>query len=392
MIFDGHLVLLEKNKLRHAAMKRKQKMIGEQTLKIEALEFDALECLERIFRENPSLPFTEVVVLDGTEGLEDEEHSFSKIEADGKYKIYLSAKEIARLEHYVEEIFGNPWSELRIRVNREHRGIDYYQYSKPIYEFPYFAFFSSCKINLRDYIFERALWFIVLHEYAHIQNGHLHYKSQMKSMGLKIPLEVQQSMEMHADITAASYLLDILYDEEKYIGVKQIVVQKNGKNPGTAFCDDIIFATIAAYLALRCFLKDDYWDEYTIGFHQGNRETHPLVEMRMSIVFNVFLQGILRHFNGDDNLKHVAQYMLNAVEQFEEFYFQNKGHEDEWVKAIQYNPTQLLRTKKGKEYYYELFENVLKLNETLRSHTHVYNKVEGEWYDYETLPERMFWD
>lgn len=391
MLFDGHLALQEKNELRRAAMLRKQKMIKNRPLQFGQNEFHALECLERIFRINPQLPFVEVVELDEN-NLEDKKDStYSKIESDGSYRIYLSPKTIHRINHYVEEIFGNPWSALRIEVSREQLGINYYSYQKPIYEFPAFSFFSGCKVNIRKYVSEIALWFIVLHEYAHMQNGHLNYKAHMRKQKNAIPIEVQQAMELHADITAASYLLEILYDTEKYIGVKQIVVQNNGKDPGVTFSDDVAFATIAAYLALRCFLKEEYWDEYTVGIHRGNYESHPLTELRMSIVFNVFLQGILEHFEGRPHLQNMTISMLHIVEQFEEFYFYNKGHEDEWIKAIHYNPTQLLRTTAGKEYYHEMFENLLALNNILEQYAPVFGKVEGKWCDYETLPERMFW-
>lgn len=390
MLFDGHLALHEKNELRHAAMLRKLEKIKDHPFQIGQYEFHALECLERIFRNNPHLPFVEVVELDENH-LEEKDSTYSKMELDGSYKIFLSPNTIHRIEHYVEEIFGKPWSELRIRVSREQRGINYYSYQKPIYEFPAFKFFSGCKINVREFVSEMALWFIVLHEYAHIQNGHLNYKAHMRKQKIAIPIEVQQALELHADITAASYLLEILYDTEKYIGVKQIVVQNNGKDPGVTFSDNVAFATIAAYLALRCFLKEEYWDEYTVGIHRGNYESHPLTELRMSIVFNVFLQGILEHFQGRPHLQRMTISMLNIVAQFEEFYFYNKGHEDEWIKAIQYNPTQLLRTTTGKEYYHEMFEHVLSLNDTLEQYAPVLGKVEGKWCDYETLPERMFW-
>jgi len=391
MIFDGHLALQEKNDLRHAAMLRKMNMIKSRPFQIGQYEFSALECLERIFRNNPYLPFVEIVELNEEESLNSTDRTHSEIEADGTYKIFLSPNTIHRIEHYVEEIFGNPWSELRIKVSREQRGINYYQYQKPIYDFPAFKLFSGCKINVRKCVSEMALWFIVLHEYAHIQNGHLNYKAHMRAQNSSIPIEVQQAMELHADITAASYLLDILYDAEKYIGVKQIVVQNNGKDPGVTFCDNVAFTTIAAYLALRCFLKVEYWDEYTVGIHRGNHESHPLTELRMSIVFNVFLQGILDHFHDRPHLQSIAISMLHTVEQFEDFYFQNKGREDEWIKAIQYNPTQLLRTTTGQEYYHEMFEHLLALNDILEPYTTSLGRIEGTWCDYETLPERMFW-
>lgn len=391
MIFDGHLALEEKIELRRAAMMRKQRMIYDQPLRIGQLEFDALECLERIFQKNPTLPFVEVLELEGKTDSYDQVRIYSERTVDGYYKIFLSLNAINRINHYIEEIFGKPWDELRIKVAREQKGINYYCYEKSIYEFPEFEFFSCCKTNVKKFVSEMALWFIVLHEYAHIQNGHLDYIANMKNKGITVPLGTQQALELHADITAASYLLDFLYDAEKYVGVKQIVVQNNGRDPGVAFCDDVAFTTIAAYLALRCFLKADYWDEFTIGIHLGNRESHPLTELRMSVVFNVFLQGIIRHFEGDPHLQSIAIPMVNKVEQFEEFYFKNKGHKDEWVKAIQYNPTQLLRTESGKKYYHEIFENILALNDLLEPYASSLGRIEGEWCDYDTLPERLFW-
>ena len=136
----------------------------------------------------------------------------------------------------------------------------------------------------------------------------------MRAQKDSIPVEVQRAMELHADITAARYLLDILYDAEKYVGVEQIVIQNNGKDPGVTFCDNVAFTTIAAYLALRCFLKSEYWDEYTVGIHRGNYESHPLTELRMSIVFNVFLQGILEHFQDRPHLQSIAIFHAQVFE------------------------------------------------------------------------------
>ena len=90
MIFDGHLALQEKNNLRHAAMLRKMNMIKSRPFQIGQYEFSALECLERIFRNKPYLPFVEIVELNEEESLNNTDRTYSEIEADDTYKIFLS--------------------------------------------------------------------------------------------------------------------------------------------------------------------------------------------------------------------------------------------------------------------------------------------------------------
>lgn len=394
MIFDGHLELMERSDLRMAGFQRKQKMLGKGCTGAGNIEMEAFECLEHLMQKNPALPFVEIVEIDDDpkEHGNEEKRTYSEILSDGSFKIYIYVKEIARLRHYIEEIFGKPWSDEKIKLMREQRNVDYYRYEKSIYDLPQFQFFSGCKVNLEAYMERMALWFIILHEYAHVKNGHLRYKQQMNAESTPIPIEVFQALELHADITAASWLLDILFDSEKYIGKRQIVVQSNGKNPGVAYADDIAFMTMAAYLSLRCYLEEKYWDEYSVGIFKGNQKTHPMTELRMSVIYNVFLQGILTHFAGTRHQLGMACSMMQTVSGFEDFYFRNKGREDEWIKRIQYIPTELLRTEAGKQYYHEVFDQVLKLNDLLKPYTNMPSIVEGNWCDYETLPERMFWN
>lgn len=392
MIFDGHLELRERNDLRWAGFERKRKMLGDQCKGAGQLEMEAFECLEHLMQKDPSLPFVEIVELNDIPKNEDQDkRTYSEILCDGSFRIHIYVQEIAQLHLYIEEIFGKPWSDEKITLMKQQRGVDYYRYEKSIYELPQFHFFSGCKVNLEEYVSRMALWFIILHEYAHVKNGHLRYKQMMESSGTPLPLEVSQALELHADITAASWLLDIIFDSEKFVGQRQIVVQNNGKNPGVAYGDNVAFMAIAAYLSLRCYLKESCWDEWSVGIYRGNPNTHPMTELRMSVVYNVLLQGVLTHFSGTVHQYGIASGMLQIVSGFEKFYFTNKGHEDEWTQRIQYIPTELLRTEAGKRYYHEVFEQVLKLNDLLESHTNTPSVVEGTWCDYETLPERMFW-
>lgn len=393
MIFDGHLELRERNDLRWAGFERKRKMLGKACKGAGQIEMEAFECLEHLMQKDASLPFVEIVELGDTpDNADQNKRTYSEILPDGRFKIHIYVQEVARLQLYIDEIFGKPWSDEKIKLMCEQRGVNYHRYDQSIYELPQFQFFSGCKSNLEEYVCRMALWFIILHEYAHVKNGHLRYKQRMDREGTPISLEVSQALELHADITAASWLLDIIFDSEKFVGQKQIVVQNNGKNPGVAYGDNVAFMAIAAYLSLRCYLKENCWDEWSVGIYRGNSNAHPMTELRMSVVYNVLLQGVLTHFSGTAHQLGIANGMLQIVSGFEKFYFNNEGHEDEWTQRIQYIPTELLRTEEGKQYYHEVFEQVLKLNDLLDAYTDIPSVVEGAWCDYKTLPERMFWN
>ena len=390
MIFDGHLELQERNDLRFAGLDRKRKMLGSRFKGVGFFEMEAFECLEHLMQKDEALPFVEVVEYKGEENVRT--GSYSEISPDGTFKIYIDTKEFERLRLYLEEIFGEPWTDSRIRMMKEQRNVSYHRYEQSIYDFQFFRFFAGCKGNVEKFVSRMALWFIILHEYAHVKNGHLRYKQAMKSSGTPISQEVSQALEIHADIIAASWMLEILFDSEKFIGKRQIVVQSNGKNPGVVFADNVAIMTISAYLSLRCYLKEAFWDEWSVGMHRGNPNTHPMTELRMSVVYNVLLQGVLTHFDGTPHLMSMANSMLATVSGFEKFYFENEGHTDEFVERIQYIPTELLRTDVGKEYYKEVFANVLSLNQILVPYTSTPSYVTGAWCDYQTLPERMFWN
>lgn len=131
------------------------------------------------------------------------------------------------------------------------------------------------------------------------------------------------------------------------------------------------------------------WDEYTVGLHEMKGEDHPLTELRMAIVYNVFLQGVIELGEGPCESHIFANSLFRAVQQFEEFWFQNHSLNEE--DKLYYKLTELLRTEKGKEYYYKIFDKVMGLNNLLKDYIDTLSVVEGQWTDYETLPERMYW-
>ncbi len=66
----------------------------------------------------------------------------------------------------------------------------------------------------------------------------------------------------------------------------------------------------------------------------------------------------------------------------------NENAEDR--EKLFYTPPELMRTEKGKEYYQGEFEALMELNDILEKYTETLLKIEGEWIDYQTLPEKIF--
>lgn len=397
MIFPGYLELRDINDYRDKAMRRKlcyyEKNYPDRQFGVHQLEFDVLECIERV-REFEELPFIDVVEI-GDISKARKNSKLKEIprvscdigEHDG-YLINYDCETPVKLGRYIDLIFGRPWKEYQIAL-RAKDGIEYKPYEKSLYEFPLFRKFDVCRVNLSDYIRKIEIWFIGLHELAHIKNGHVKLMADVRAGRKTIDIDTFRALEIHADITAADMLLKIMSSWQKYVGIRQPVPQPNGKNPGVTYCDELMFAALAAYLALRSFLKREMWDEYTIGLHEMDREKHPLTELRMAIVYNVFLQGVIELGENALEKQIFANSLFRAIQQFEEFWFQNHSMDEE--EKLYYKPTELLRTEKGKEYYHRLFDKVMGLNDLLKDYTDTLSVVEGQWSDYETLPERMYW-
>ena len=397
MIFPGHMELFDIADYRERAMHRKMDYYAqhypEQQFSVNQLEFEILECIERI-REKEVLPFVDVIEKNSasdarTSPTVDVPKVWCDFNEYGDYIITYDWNMAVKLGRYVEFIFGKPWTELQISL-RKNMGIAYKQYEKSIYDFPAFKKFDACRVNLADYIRKMASWFIGLHELAHIKNGHLYLIRAVNNKKKNISLDTRRALELHADISASVMLLNILTNWQKYVGVPQRIRQDNGKNPGITYCDEIAYAALAAYLALRCCLKHERWDEYTVCTHEFMAEGHPLTELRMAVIYNILLQGLMDLGTNREEKLIFASNFQRMIQQFEDFWFENVAEEGE--EQFFYKPTELLRTEAGKQYYHKLFDELIGLGDLLKEYTDHLVVVEGKWMDYETLPERMLWE
>lgn len=384
MIYRTFEETVEINEYRNEALKRKMRNLGADFKGIGQFEFECLECLEHLYAANANLPYP-IIVEETTE------RTGATLTNDEKYIINFNKHDIRKLYFYIDEIFGKQWSETKVEYMKDVH--DYYRYQHSIYEQSMFRKYDNCRSEIQDYITKIAIWFITLHEYSHITNGHLKYLAYRKNKCEKAPKNEIRAMELHADLSAADELLRIMFCWEKKVGTNQRIVKLDGKYPGVTYFDDVIIGIIAAYISMRCFLKKDFWDEYSIGMYRGDNDDHPITELRMAVIFNAFVGGMMDHYPKIEDKKQFAYQAYTTVQQFEKFYFVNKGKsEPPYLTEINYVPTELLRTEKGKEYYKEVFDDVLQLNQTLERFKYVMTKIDGTWVDYETLPERLFWN
>lgn len=396
MIFQGYLELIDINMYRRRSLDRKMKYyrnsMPEKVFYIKQLEWEILECIERV-RESQELPFIDVIeVGDASEIRRNPTKTVPEVSCtitkDNRYLITYDWHMAVKLGRYIGFIFEKPWTKQRIDIYTKD-GIEYKKYEKSLYEFSKYKKFDVCKKNLSDYIRKISLWFIALHELAHIKNGHLDLKRDIQTGKIKVDVDTFRALEIHADLTAAHMLLNIMEGWQKYVGISQPVHIVNGKNPGITYCDELTFAVLAVYISLRCALKSERWDEYTVKVHEMLGEKHPLTELRIAIIFNFFLQGLIDLGENDLEKTIFADNLYQSIIQFEDFLFQNEAQEDE--NRLYYMPTELLRTEIGKMYYHKIFNKVIEVNSLLINYTNNPTLVEGQWTDYETLPERMYW-
>lgn len=383
MIFNGNKELADIAQYRERAMKRKFSHGGTG---IDQIEFDALECLERLYKLIPELPEADVIQYDSKgkplPGRNRRGH-FSIVQ-DGLGRIYLDFNEIVKTYLYVDELFGEKWSQNRIEHIRNERGFNYKPIDSSIYDYSYFNIYSESKSVISNYISKLTIWFITLHEFSHIACGHLELRNIYKDEGIELERRMFEAMEAQADIVAAEYLTLILLETEKYVGVEQIYPNFNKKNPEPTFCDDVSFAAMAAYLALRGTLKYKFWDEHTVGCHESNQPKHPAPELRISIVYNQILNCVQRYCKKNNKQDSLARSVYIMIRQFEDYCFKIYAGREGLTK-INYCTTDFIRSKEGKAYWQETFENIIELNEKLRTKTNTCIGVDGKWMDYETV-------
>lgn len=395
MIFPGYLELKDINQYRKNAFQRKITYYNNNKMKctgVQPLEFEILEAIERIRSFNSNIPYVEVIEMGKCDLARNTINLNPRVYCErwnnDAYAINYNWEMPVKIGRYVGKVFGKNPENWQIKL-KEKEGIQYIPFTHSIYEFEEFKRYNVCKSNLSKFIRKMAGWFIGLHELGHIVNGHLQLMEDVKKNKIKMNLNERRALELHADISAATFMLQIMESWQSYVGIRQPVPQLNGKNPGITYCDELAFCALAAYIALRIFLIHERWDKYTINIHEMNCESHPLIELRMAVVYNVFLQGIIDLAENEEEKLVFVTNFYNMIEQFEEFMYANQSETGE--RNLYYKPTELLRTEEGKDYYHTIFDSTLKLNELLKGYSITQQTIIGRWVDYNTLPERIYW-
>ena len=365
----------------------------EQVFKgVGQIEYEIGEALERVYEMHPEYPYVMVKEEGDCSAERQSAELHDRIcsnKRDNCYYIFCPWGLPVAIGRYTGFIFHESLSE-GYRKTMEEKGIKIPDYRKSIYEFPAFRRFKDCKVELSNYIRTLSIWFVSLHEFGHIINGHNDLIAAVRNGDANLTGEQRKALELHADMTAAKLLTEIITSWQKYVGVMRREVHLNGTNPGITYCDEISFAALAVYLSLRCFLpdKDKSWDEFTIDLHRGDNTTHPLIQLRLSIVLNCLLDGLLEIAQNEDERRVFSQHFIDMVTQFEDFLFQNENAKER--EKLFYTPIELMHTEKGKNYFQGEFDALMELNDILENYTETLFRIEGEWVDYPTLPEKIF--
>ena len=397
MIFVSAEELRDINEYRYRAMNRKQeaynRLYPDKFKGIDQFEWDALECIERL-RDYVELPFIDVKEIGDISEARKKidlkaDRTHSSLDTNGNYTISIDTEAAVLFGRDLDRIFGKPWTKNRIEMYAK-MGIEYCPYEKSLYSFPFFRKFNICRSELFDFIHKMALWFMVLHEVAHVYAGHLRLKQDVDAGLREMDLDTLRALELHADLMASEFLLKIMDGWGKYYDKRQLILRGSNRYPRITYCDEITLASIAASLALREYQPSLHWDEYSIGMHESYRETHPIIELRIAAVSAYFLNHIQKLGQTAEERNAFTCSYFNAVKQFESFILQNvvsEGHD-----MVFYKPAELLRTERGKEYFRRVFDCLMNCNVLLSNYTENRIAIEGKWFDYETLPEQSFWD
>lgn len=392
MIFKGDKELTDLIDFRKRALERKREFYRANNLPfsgINQVESIIREVMERVYEIHPDYPCVEVRE-DGNLGKSRNKvdlHPYARSQKwENGYRIIFHSDMTIYLGRRIGEIFADA-EFLRKRNNMKGYEPKLKIYDKPIYNFAAYERYQVCKTELIDFLVEISIWYISLHEYAHIINGHCDLKNDYEADGISLDIEQWRALEIHADLMAAELLFDVLKSWKKYVGVLQIVPQPNGKNPGLSFFEEIVFATVGVYICMRSFVEEEKWDEWSVRMHEMNQKKHPLAELRMAIVSNFFLNKLLDLAESEVEKSSIMNQYFLMITQFEEFYFENIPDRAEDENPVFYNPTQLIRTEDGKKYFKTIFDTLMSINDLLGKYMVVPTAIEGIWRDYEIIPD-----
>ena len=391
MIFKGHIELNDQIEYIKRITNRKIDFYRSNNIPFEGInqiEFIIREVLERVYDIHSDYPSVDVK--------EEGDLSISRNKIDLKprsysqkwtygYRITMNTDTAVFLGRNIGEIFEDT-DFLQKRNQMKGYEPKLHIYQKPIYVFSTFERYQVCKKEIISFILNISLWYISLHEYAHIINGHCDIIEEHNAKIISLNIEQIRALEIHADLMAAELLFDVLKSWEKYVGVSQIVPRVNGKNPGLSFFEEIVFATISVYICMRSFWTDKMWDEWSIGVHEMKGESHPLTELRMAIVSDFLLNKLLDIAKSKEERDSLINQYFSMITQFEAFLFENTANKPKCDDVIFYNPTQLIRTKEGKEYFKKIFDTIIGMNDWLESYMLIPNTIVGQWKDYEVIP------
>jgi len=206
-----------------------------------------------------------------------------------------------------------------------------------------------------------VMYFLVLHEYTHICNGHVGYSSEISGAAFYIEInmfdnpsflrnEIRRTLEFDADNTAMSFLLDFILRRTAEGNI-------NGESTNPLFLDPIIgtqFIVFALY---------SYWRLFDMYIHQWDG-SHPPSPVRQSLLIDYIL-GYHLYTGGEHQLNEMRNRTKATVAEVE-FAFSNISHEP-------YNPFGFLNVQntEGNSYKINLKRHWNIVRELIEPHAYV---------------------
>ena len=193
-------------------------------------------------------------------------------------------------------------------VNHTFNGLFYYDaqrdtvisdIKKRIYSTSGFAKFYKSRNDLIVEIFDKSMKMLVMHEFAHVANGHCHLSK--KDPAYANQKRIRVCLEQNADDTAMRWLIDnTLYETED--GNPESTILSFSKE---GLISELSLLVFSAYLILSWGYTNDerIWDNLTLqNYVDDDQIKHPLYQFRTFHIVNRslgFIQDILTiHQNG----------------------------------------------------------------------------------------------
>ena len=287
--------------------------------------------LEKVYEIVPNLPYVDIEIDNDTNN----RNAKSLLEGD-RYLISIGQGLINSFRETLKKFF--------------------FKGSK-LYNKIYFQKYLYNENRLIECLFEYGLEYIVLHEFAHIRDGHLAFFNANKDY--ENDIDLKRTLEYHADHSAVCMLLG-----------EGIV---NNTHPINNIDEEIPLYILAAYIQIYIVKNINFiWSIDDIVIFDKLKDSHPIYGLRQYALFNSFISKMEMH---SSNISCMVNNTLGMIKEFEE-YKQN-------TRNIEFNkiPFMIALTKEGHYKLKEIHSNWKKYRDDINKYAYMNPGDFSEWVD-----------